>query len=56
MSAKSTTPSKRLRELWLAVGGLLANSEDPKFVKTGIAMCGTKELANLYRVWKRVSK
>lgn len=43
----------KYRELWLAVGALLSNAEDPKHVKTATAMCGKKELDRLYRVWAK---
>jgi hypothetical protein len=47
---------KDQRELLMAVGGLLANAEDPKFVQTNTAFVGTKNLAKVGRVWKRVWK
>lgn len=47
---------KDQRELLLAVGGLLANAEDPKFVQTATAFVGKKNLAKVGRVWRRVWK
>ena len=47
---------KNQRALLLAVGGLLTNAEDPKFVKTKTAMCGKDALANVGRVWTRCWK
>jgi len=43
--------NRAYKRLWLAVGALLANAENPKHVKTATAMCGKKELENLHRVW-----
>ena len=51
--AKRTKKLSPYRELWQAAGGLLSNAEDPKFVKTATAMCGKKDLENLYRVWAK---
>ena len=47
---------KEQRELLMAVGGLLANSEDPKFVQTETAMTGKHNLVRVGRVWRRVWK
>lgn len=45
------TGNRAYKRLWLAVGVLLANAEDPKFVKTKTAMCGAAELEKLGKVW-----
>lgn len=44
---------KDQEKLLLAVGGLLANAEDPKHVKTATAMCGKGDLVNVWKVWRR---
>ena len=52
----ATCTDRNYKKLWMAVGQLLVNAEDPKYVKTATAMVGTKNLAALLKTWERLPK